>query len=90
MSVKGELDMLQDVTSLSFRLSPEWVSAMRALELNFEGRIYNLLFQRVVDLFFTIIMQECAANTEIKPVKPLDSLSLSEKQVLHYAAGYIS
>ena len=87
-AMSGELKMLQAITNSSLQLSSQWVQLVQTRELSFSDSVCNNLFQFAIDKLIPAISQELIEAKTLTE-KPYVCLSLEEKQVLHYAAGYI-
>ena len=74
-------------------ISTAWVQALSSLGLQFPVDIFNILAQNVLDRMLPIIASQLTSlqlpNQSTRDPPTYTDLPLEEKQVLHYAAGYV-
>lgn len=92
-SSAGEHAAIRKVHCSRRNISSSWVQALGSCNLGFSADIYSILAQSVIDRMLPLIgaqlvpVHERSENT-VNVLKYTD-LPLKEKQVLHYAAGYV-
>ena len=90
-SSSGETAMLQYLTTERQKICLACLPVLRMCDKHaFDDSIYHMTFQVIIDRLLTKVASKTRAAGDVTPSpRAHKALTLEEKQVLHYASGYI-